>query len=120
MSRWAPPVERFWSKVTRSDTCWEWTGCLSDTGYGTFYAGKVYSTHRYAWELTNGPIPSGLCVLHRCDNRACVRPDHLFLGTKADNTRDMVAKGRHVSGKGRRRAARRLSQDVLDFTQEPA
>jgi hypothetical protein len=91
-----PPVDRFWTKVRKSPNgCWEWIGCFSDTGYGNFYAdGSLRLTHRYSWTLHVGAIPKGLCVLHRCDNRACVRPDHLFLGTKKDNTRDMFYKGR--------------------------
>ncbi len=90
-----PHKERFWTKVRRSSGCWEWTGCFSDTGYGNFYAeGQLHLTHRYSWEQSNGKIPRGLCVLHKCDNRACIRPDHLFLGSKRDNTRDMFFKGR--------------------------
>lgn len=56
--------------------------------------GKSKYAHRLMWEEVNGPIPHGMCVLHRCDNPPCIRPDHLFLGTKADNVRDMIAKGR--------------------------
>lgn len=78
-------------RTDRSGECWVWTGDLDDSGYGKRGAQRV---HRKAWELAYGPIPVGLLVLHRCDNPPCVRPDHLFLGTHADNMRDMVAKGR--------------------------
>ena len=74
--------------------CWDWQGAIC-VGYGTI--GNKYKyrgAHRYSWELSNGPIPKGLCVLHKCDNRRCVNPDHLFLGTKGDNNRDRVKKGR--------------------------
>lgn len=89
---------RFWSKVRRvSGGCWLWTGARNR--YGLFRLnGKVRKAHRVAWELTNGPIPDGLNVLHTCDNPPCVRPSHLFLGTQAENVRDMWAKGRHGPG----------------------
>lgn len=89
------PEERFWPRVSKSEGCWEWTGPRYPNGYGMFsYQGRTQGTHRVAWMLTHGPIPDGLQVLHRCDNRPCVRPDHLFLGTQADNLRDCRAKGR--------------------------
>lgn len=87
--------ETLWQRVIKSDSCWEWQGALTE-GYGNFtYQRKNYHCHRVSWELAYGPIPGGLWVLHRCDNRKCVRPDHLFLGTHLDNIQDMVAKGRH-------------------------
>jgi hypothetical protein len=70
-------------------------------GYGQIHAGTVIKdAHRVSWELTNGPIPEGLHVLHRCDVRACVNPEHLFLGTNSDNIIDKIAKGRHPHGPG--------------------
>lgn len=90
------PEKRFLAKVKKTDGCWEWTGCLSDTGYGTFYLAPTNrGAHQAAWTLFVGPIPPGMCVLHRCDNRKCVRPEHLFIGSKKDNSLDMAAKNRH-------------------------
>jgi hypothetical protein len=74
--------------------CFEWIACLDGRGYGTFWTNRGCGAHRIAFELYCGPIPSGLWVLHHCDNRKCVNPSHLFLGTQFDNMRDMVRKGR--------------------------
>lgn len=111
ISRDAPLEERLWSKVHKpddADGCWEWQGTTTKEGYGQLqYRGKMRSAHRLSYEIASGEaIPLGLCVCHKCDNRKCVRPDHLFLGTISDNSRDMVAKGRH----GRRKL---MPDDVL-------
>lgn len=80
--------------------CDEWTGARSSKGYGQrFKDGRVQYTHRLAWEEAHGPIPAGLYVLHHCDNPPCREIEHLFLGTAADNTADMMAKGRNVIGR---------------------
>ena len=88
--------ERFWQKVDRSGECWLWTASCYQRGYGQFSpAHKVRAkAHRFSWELTNGKIPNGMYVLHTCDVRACVNPEHLFLGTHEDNMKDMRIKGR--------------------------
>ena len=100
-------LERF---TVRGPGCWGWIGATS-SGYGRLGRGGrgeglVYA-HRLSWELRNGPIPEGMCVLHRCDNPPCSNPDHLFLGTKADNNRDMSVKGRHVGTSGKKLPSRR-------------
>jgi len=88
----------FWEKVEKTDACWNWKAFIDYKGYGQFgFKNKVVRSHRVAWELTFGPIPSGLHVLHRCDNRKCVNPAHLFLGTNKDNVNDRELKGRHHS-----------------------
>jgi hypothetical protein len=90
-------VRRFWEKVDKSGDCWNWTGATTQ-GYGAFWLdGKTVNAHRVAWELTHSH-PGDSYVLHRCDNRRCCNPDHLFLGTHQDNVADMVAKGRHKPG----------------------
>ena len=95
---------RFWDKVTIGDDCWEWQAYRipPPSGYGQFgmggRRGRMHPAHRVAWLLWHGTIPEGMRVLHRCDNPPCVRPDHLFLGTQADNVRDMHQKGRYRGG----------------------
>ena len=93
-----PTVFDFLKKVRQSgpDECWAWRGAIDQKGYGAVkVGGKKQSAHRVSWKLFRGPIPSGLCVLHHCDNPGCVNPEHLFLGTPRDNARDCVKKGRH-------------------------
>lgn len=97
-----PVADRFWKRVIKSDGCWLWRGGHYLNGYGYLHlnapAWKPVGAHRVSWEVNFGPIPDGLWVLHRCDNPGCVRPDHLFLGTRSDNVADMVAKGRKGFG----------------------
>ncbi len=94
--RHRPLAERFWEKVDKSSECWEWTAARNPDGYGLIgldFRGSDRA-HRVSWRLAYGPIPIGLHVLHRCDNPPCVNPDHLWLGTQADNIADMTRKGR--------------------------
>lgn len=88
--------ERFWSKVRKTDGCWLWTGGKNSNGYGYFAVTHnwIVRAHRIAFELTVGPVPANLHVLHRCDVCACVNPAHLFLGTHQDNMTDKIRKGR--------------------------
>jgi len=91
--------ERFWQKVIKGGGCWLWLAYTDAFGYGQIQIkGKVIRTHRFSYELHNGPIPEGMCVLHRCDVPGCVNPKHLFLGTKADNNADCASKGRTCRG----------------------
>lgn len=89
---------RKYSSPANDRGCIEWLGSRDENGYGRVHCGGTPRlAHRVAWELENGPIPSGLCVLHGCDNPPCINPSHMFLGTQADNMRDMVKKGRQAN-----------------------
>jgi hypothetical protein len=94
-------VARFEAKLLRLPIagCWLWTASTFENGYGMLIVNKKScTTHRLAWKIFKGEIPNGMCVLHKCDVRCCVNPDHLFLGTYADNNKDCKAKGRHTKG----------------------
>ena len=119
--------DRFWEKVNKNGKvvypelgkCWEWTASKS-RGYGQFRRNrKQEKSHRVAWTLTKGEIPSGLLVLHKCDNPVCVNPEHLFLGTYQDNMDDMVEKGRDVKIAGEfgetHHSAKLTEEDVLEI-----
>lgn len=101
--------ERFWAKVDKDGpvpehmphlgACWVWTASKLNSGYGQFgIGGKLRYAHRLSWEMERGEIPDNLCVLHSCDNPPCVRPEHLFLGTRRENSSDCQRKGRLARG----------------------
>lgn len=88
-------IKKFWSNVQKTGDCWWWKAARTRSGYGHFcYLGKAIRAHRFAWMITHGDIPSGMIVCHKCDHPGCVRPEHLFVGTYKDNSKDCFAKGR--------------------------
>lgn len=100
---------RFWAKVDKNGPvpahmpnlgkCWVWKGSTKGYGYGQFYCPKSVKAHRYSWGIHNSKVSSKIFVLHRCDNRLCVNPSHLFLGNNSDNMRDCAKKKRHINTK---------------------
>lgn len=89
---------KFWERVEKTESCWLWTKARTKKGYGLLSVeGKLISAHRLSWMLAHGKLPKTKMVLHRCDVRHCVRPDHLFVGTAKENTDDMMCKGRQRS-----------------------
>ena len=109
---------RFWAKVDvrGKDECWEWKASIRGGGYGHFRVEeKSCSAHRLAWELANGPIPEGLCVLHHCDNKRCVNPAHHWPGSQVDNLRDMKEKGRARGGslRGAKNPSSKLTREKV-------
>lgn len=111
-----PIQERFWAKIVRAkEGCWDWRGAKHPHGYGLLFrkrGERPAAAHRLSYEIHFGPIPPNMRVCHRCDNPPCNNPEHLFLGTAKDNTRDMIEKGRVA--RGERIASAKLSaSDVL-------
>lgn len=108
--------ERFEEKFAKLDGCWEWKAFKSPYGYGKIWiAGRPQLAHRVAYQLYVGEIPEGLCVCHSCDNRKCVNPSHLFLGTNADNVRDREKKSRGVMPmrSGEKNSQAKLSEEQI-------
>lgn len=118
------PIESFWRGKTclqrfeekyipePTSGCWLWDGQRTTRGYGHFwFDGKDRKAHRISWHLHVGPIPNGMHVLHKCDNPPCVNPDHLFLGTNADNNADMMRKGRNRQPRGADKPHTKLSEE---------
>lgn len=107
-----PEPDAFWERIAFGVTeCWHWVGNTNKDGYGITPSGKM--AHRYAFQLFGGTIPSGMVVMHRCDNPGCVNPDHLAIGTQADNVRDMEQKGRgnHACCIGERNPKAKLTRE---------
>lgn len=105
---------RFWNKVDTSGDCWEWTAYRNKGGYGKFkLSGKAETAHRLAYMFYYGTFEEDMCILHKCDNPPCVNPYHLFLGTRADNVQDMIAKGRARAVSGNNHGCRVVNSDEV-------
>lgn len=108
-------LERFWSKVSKGgpDECWMWIG--SNNAYGRIhFEYKILEAHRVSWEIHKGPIPEGMFILHSCDKRSCVNPEHLFLGMQLNNIRDCITKGRNSRGE-KNKSSKLTEKAVLEI-----
>ena len=106
----------FWERIVKTETCWLWVGAKQANGYGLYQKQRA---HRVSFVKVHGPIPPGLCVCHKCDNPPCVNPEHLFLGTRAENTYDRDQKGRTAKGEKHYLTQRRIAGIVRKATCHP-
>ena len=120
-------LKRFWKRVNKNGPiqphmttpCWLWMGSLQGKGYGQFWTGEYGTTaHRFSWQMVNGDIPKGHEICHTCDVRICMNPDHLFSGTRADNMKDCINKGRTAKGEkhGRSKLKRPQIEEIKQLS----
>lgn len=117
MTRLKIPIKnRFEKYIDKSGKCWEWQAKISPFGYGQFSIapGNVKQAHRFSYELYKGKIPKGKCVLHKCDNRKCIKPSHLWIGTQQENMQDMIRKGRDRKADPSKNGGVKLSWDKVN------
>lgn len=112
-------IERFQSRIKKTDGCWEWQGNKDSCGYGVIkFHQRALKTHRVAYELATGNSPVGMCVLHTCDNPACVNPEHLYLGTPSDNAKDRSMRGRSGDIRGEKNGRAKLNETQVKKIRE--
>jgi len=107
--------------IDKTTNCWNWNRAIDSSGYGAVkYCGKKHNVHRLVWMLLHDNLEKGICVCHKCDNRKCINPDHLFIGTQSDNMKDCVNKGRYFSNviRGEKNSWSKLSsKQVIEIRQ---